>query len=297
MYVVTFNKQRETVPCPLCGSDQYQPVRGKDVVRCLACGFVYLRDRPTASWLENYYSNVYAVNQPGAAPPVRRPANLALVETPEFYQARREEFWKEVKEVYGKPVAQCSLIDIGCGWGGFLYTAAKEGAKGIGYEWNVPNVEFGRKFLGLEIRREHFEKANLENEIFDIIVLIHSLEHMSDPLVVLKKAKTILKKGGLLAGIVPNFESFLSEHLLENWAWLERDWHYSHFSRSSLESCAAKAGLVPEKTYSAIGDYGMEEFMRHLPREWDLQRKTTTAKNLEQAGRGEEIRFFFRKPE
>ncbi|MBU1863542.1 MAG: methyltransferase domain-containing protein [Candidatus Omnitrophica bacterium] len=292
---VTKEVDTEEVACPLCGLDDYREARGSDIVTCNNCGFTYLRVRPTEKWMEEYYSHVYAVNCAKAASPVRLPENIEIIETEEYMQARREKFLSETLDAYGKDVDGKKIIDVGCGWGGLLYTARKYNLYSVGYEFNVPNVHFGKEKLSLDIRSEHFTKAKLNAASVDFVTFVHSLEHLSDPGAALQKAFKILKKGGIVAGIVPNFGSFLSTFLKEQWIWLERNWHYSHFVVDSLQRLLEKSGFEIIKLYTVSGDYGEEEVLKNIEKHFPGKTREIVAKmlrNIECDGRGEEVRFF-----
>jgi cyclopropane-fatty-acyl-phospholipid synthase len=71
------------------------------------------------------------------------------------------------------------VLDIGCGWGGFLkYAAEKYGIKGVGITISKEQVELGKenvKGLDVDIRFQDYRDVN---EKFDAIVSIGMFEHV-----------------------------------------------------------------------------------------------------------------------
>jgi len=82
-----------------------------------------------------------------------------------------------------------SVLDIGCGWGGFAkYAAEKYGAKVYGITVSRDQVEFANKFCqGLDVKVELKDYRALKGQ-FDRIVSIGMFEHVGS-----KNYRTFLK--------------------------------------------------------------------------------------------------------
>jgi ADP-heptose:LPS heptosyltransferase/glycosyltransferase involved in cell wall biosynthesis/2-polyprenyl-3-methyl-5-hydroxy-6-metoxy-1,4-benzoquinol methylase len=248
---------KEIIPCTLCGSADFVLTRVQDIVLCKVCGNVYLRHRMNRAAMEKYYSDVYAVNQPAAACPVRVPRSREEIDIlDDCIGAQRRGVLAEIQSLLGVDLKGKSLIDIGCGWGAFLHNARNRGMKVMGFEFTRPNVEFGRNVLGIDIRPQQFIEADIPENSIDMIVMNHSLEHVPYPFEFLEKIDYVLRPGGVFFCMVPNFESLCSDVLREKWAWIERDWHYTHFTPMTLKDTLAQTGFYIEKLYTTSGDYG-----------------------------------------
>jgi len=91
------------------------------------------------------------------------------------------------------------ILDVGCGYGFFLYHMAERG-------WQVEGIEISAE--GRHYAAEHFPrirvrpKALPDPEIpdcsFDVVTLFYVLEHLADPVGVLREVRRILKPDGLL---------------------------------------------------------------------------------------------------
>lgn len=292
--------KKERINCLSCGSKLSFPVRGNDIVQCLSCSFVYLKERLTTSEMERYYRNVYAVNDPFAASPVRVPKSIDEIESKKEYKgALREELFNEAVKYYNKDIKNKKFIDIGCGWGGLLYTANKNGMKVTGFEFTQPNVEFARNVLGFDIRQQQFDSSDIPVNSIDIITMSHVLEHVPEPVSFVKKIYDSLKNGGLFYCVVPNFNSLCSSIEKEEWLWLEREWHYSQFTPNVLKNIFEEAGFTIEKLETVSGDYGSEAPMAALKKTNPKLINTNDLKlalaEINQFGRGEEIRIIAQK--
>lgn len=260
-------------PCPSCQSDTFTPYRHSppdvEVVQCKACQLIYRRDRPDTDTLHALYQS-YADDTSH----MRLPKTFEEVRTTGL---RREEFMQEVLKRVG--ASRGRLVDVGCGWGAFLVNARERGFEVSGVELTQRAIEFGWTYLGLDIK-------SYLNGYSQVITCIHSLEHLPDLHDSLVAFHTLLLPNGLLAGIVPNISSLCSQHLGPRWAWLDPNYHYTHFTPATLHSTLARHGFTHIELFTRTGDYG--------------QAAVDTASNAlsrtPTPHEGEEIWFFARRP-
>jgi ubiquinone/menaquinone biosynthesis C-methylase UbiE len=120
-------------------------------------------------------------------------------------------------------IAGKKLLNIGSGFGIFNLVAIQQyGIDAYGIEPN--GVGFGNS---LEISKILFKDNNLpidrliaafgeeipfEDNTFDIVYSTNVLEHVQDPLKVLEEGLRVLKPGGTLQYVYPNFGSFFDGH-------------------------------------------------------------------------------------
>jgi len=97
-----------------------------------------------------------------------------------------------------------SVLDFGCGNGGFLLKARKKANKIVGIE---PAKSLKSHFLKNEI----VVHSNIDalSETFDIFTIFHVLEHIPDPRELLVKLGERLKEGGQLIIEVPSSDDAL----------------------------------------------------------------------------------------
>lgn len=127
-----------------------------------------------------------------------------------------------------------AVLDVGTGMGYLLAAFSEELPQFdiVGYDLNNEKEEFIRANGATD-----FYSGSLEDipKKFDLITLNHVLEHLPDPVSVLKQASALLKPAGYLAVIVPCFEFVYTDFFF-----LE---HCSHFTERSLNVVSALAGL------------------------------------------------------
>lgn len=114
-------------------------------------------------------------------------------------------------DLLDKYVSSGRLIEVGPGRGGMLAKTLKRG-------YSVDAVEHS-PVLAKEIEAEHgvkvlvgeFEKLEFEAEAYDSYMSFHVIEHVADVEAHLRKASSIVKRGGYAFIATPNADSF--EHL------------------------------------------------------------------------------------
>jgi 2-polyprenyl-3-methyl-5-hydroxy-6-metoxy-1,4-benzoquinol methylase len=135
------------------------------------------------------------------------------------------------------------LLDVGCGNGWFL-------KKMKNLKWDVMGVDFDSAAVdfctsqGLDVKFGSLQSQNYPENHFDVITINHVIEHVHDPLELVKECKRILKKNGLLIIETPNTQSWLHKYVFkENWFPLEPPRHLLIFNPKNLENLVRKAGF------------------------------------------------------
>lgn len=125
------------------------------------------------------------------------------LESTDYYTPNRPEFSRTVRFATKNNLKR--VLDIGCGAGAFLDMARKAGCETYGLEFNQSAVEKARS-KGHWISGELLE--NLPSVIcpqgFDLITLFQVLEHVRDPVGIMKSAMNRLAPGGYLSIAVPS---------------------------------------------------------------------------------------------
>lgn len=147
------------------------------------------------------------------------------------------------------------VLDIGASTGVMLDIFKENGWQTFGVEPSESSKVATRK--GHVIFSTFFEKANIEQKDFDLIILNHTLEHLVDPTNVLIKAFSLLKKGGILLVDVPNAGGIGAKLLGKNWPYLLPDEHVSQFTKKSLSNILVQPGfnVIHFESRSGIFEY------------------------------------------
>ncbi len=130
------------------------------------------------------------------------------------------------------------ILDFGCGKGFFLYLLKLLGYKNLyGLETSKPRAEFSRRLTGLIISEDFYSSGKIIDKKYDLISLIHVLEHIPDPFLFLDNL--ILggvENGGCVLIEVPNIKSISSLIAKNTWAHFTPHFHTNHFSISSIKN-------------------------------------------------------------
>ena len=274
-------EQFDRIVCPFCeSSDAEQYRHAADIVKCRQCHTVYLRTRMKTAAMEKLYQT-YADEGSHLA----LPANMAEASASPW---KRDYFLQEILSVNQ---TRGPLLDVGCGWGAFLLGARQNGFDPIGIELTRKAVRYANEELRLPVVDTQFLDTPLAPNSVQLLTMIHVLEHLPQPKQAIAKAFDTLRPDGLFCGIVPNIESFCSRKQGDGWYWLDPNYHYVHYSATTLRAHLEAAGFKIERMYATRGDYSPELIAKVAGRADDA-----FFAELEAHGQGEELRFFARKP-
>ena len=150
-----------------------------------------------------------------------------------------------ILSVLGLPPSKTgSLLDVGCGNGQFIARMRSFGWTVSGVDPDPAAVSYGSK-QGLHIRTGTI--ADLpETERYDVITLSHVVEHVSDPIALLRECARRLQSSGRLIIATPNINSLGHSWFKKSWRGLEIPRHFIIFSPAALQTCVVRAGLTVE---------------------------------------------------
>ncbi len=225
--------------CNLCGSTQarlFLTCQTHVLVSCAGCGLVYAAARVGAAELAEMYAHRYP---PEAFLP-QRERKLA--------KAHRELTLLE-RLTTGR-----RILDVGTSYGFFLVAARERGWSAVGVEIAPEPAEYARRTYGLDVRTGTLDTVGLDPESFDVVTIRHVLEHVPDPLGLLRQAGTLVRPGGLVLVAVPNLASLAFRLNGRYWWWIDPPTHLYYFTPRTLRAMLERAGLDVELSQSERGD-------------------------------------------
>lgn len=225
--------------CNLCGSTQARPFltcQTHVLVACTGCGLVYATERLAAGELAEMYAHRYP---PEAFLPQRQ-RKLA--------KAHRELVLLE------RLTAGRRLLDVGTAYGFFLVAARERGWSAVGVEIAPEPAEYARRTYGLDVRTGTLDTVPLEPASFDVVTIRHVLEHVPDPLGMLRQAAALVRPGGLILVAVPNLASLAFRLNGRYWWWIDPPTHLYYFMPRTLRAMLRRAGLEAVLAQSERGD-------------------------------------------
>lgn len=153
-----------------------------------------------------------------------------------WFVARRELALQFLSQV---TPPDANILDVGCGTG--------KGQDAFGRFGTVYGVDFSQDALefchqrGLErIARANAEALPLQNEKFDVVVTLDTIEHVPDDYKAISEIARVLKPGGILLINVPAYQ----------WLWGPHDvalMHHRRYSRTQLKKLLESNGFRIER--------------------------------------------------
>jgi 2-polyprenyl-3-methyl-5-hydroxy-6-metoxy-1,4-benzoquinol methylase len=231
-------------------------VNGYEIIDCIVCGFCHADPLPTEHQLQAQYIEAYYRDE--------KPEYLARAAEDAEWAAlsHRDRLSTFAAQLDGHVPKPWRILDIGCGPGFFLDTAARDGWDCVGVEPSMQAAQHARN-LGLTIIEGVFSSQLAESlRPFHAVHLNHVLEHVADPAAVIANAATVLLPGGLICVNVPNDYNPLQLALrraeeYQPW-WLAPPHHLNYFDFASLESLLTRHGF---KTVDVTTSFPMELFL------------------------------------
>src|SRR5258706_1308642 len=235
--------------CPVCSALDFRAIYddARDpitldcfrVVECSSCRAAYTIPRPAS--LDRYYPSHYRAYGPFVTRVLSTLYGL------------RVSHWARLKP------EGASVLEVGCGPGLMLAAFRRRGWRVFGIERTETAAETARQTLGPDTIATSMEGLPADAR-FDLIVLFQVLEHIGEPVALLREYANLLAPGALLIADVPNFSSWQSRFAGSKWMHLDVPRHLVHYTPDSMRHTLKCAGL----TLSALSFTSFE----HDPYGW-----------------------------
>lgn len=231
---ISFENASRTT-CPACGGSRIRPyVSARDyffvretlheLVRCAECHLCWLSNPPREDEMSSHYGDDY---------------DRMIIAPGDLYPGH----WDVVRKKLFKYVRDGSLLDIGCSSGSFLRNVKSPKWKLYGIEMSQPVADHASATTGAEVFVGDVLDADFAESSFDAVTGFHVMEHMYDPVAVMKKVLYWLKPGGIFTITLPNVDSLEARLFGRYWFGLDVPRHLWQFSPRALAAMASRAGL------------------------------------------------------
>jgi len=261
--------------CCLCGVEDVDPVGvGEDfeyrtsadtflAVKCRRCGLVYLNPRPDDDEAGRIYPDHYHAFE-------FKPQEFGFV----YKVRRRLETRRVLKWCRGLP-ENARILDVGCGDGFHLRLLKDSGQPG----WQLEGVDTDLRAVsaaraaGLSVQQGKVEELDLPAATYHLILMVMTVEHLSDPVGVLRAVGRSLAPGGRVVIVTdntasPDFQLFRGRH----WGGYHFPRHPNLFDRASLAALAGAAGLSVERIVTDFSPVNWVYSVRNWLDDWGAPR-------------------------
>lgn len=256
--------------CPICQTSSYTPHFQADnrhgrhlqtphtqfnVARCQTCGLLSV---PEVETTPDYYKLYYPTNY--------HAGSASSLLTRLWAPFARLAAHRKIKRVFkGLPQNhRYTVLDVGCGPGGFLQTLDPQLADAQGLE-PVQEAVDAAQAQGINVRQGTIQNHNLPLGAYDIITLWHVFEHLAEPNVALENLHALLKPGGRLIISTPNTQSLAARLGKKYWYHLDVPRHLHLYTPHNLAQLLQRHGFAPQQLTYTPFDYPLDLF-------WSIRR-------------------------
>lgn len=285
-----FIRTRPCHNCHLCGSEGgllYRGLRDRvfktpgdwDLKKCRnsQCGLIWLDPMPLEEDIEkayiNYYTHWRADVKSENQSAYKRFYNLikkGYLALKYGYPGQAERMWAyllgvlmylsprrradlDFRVMYTPWVPNGHFLEVGCGRGSMLKIMHDLGWHVEGVDFDLVAVENARA-KGLLVSLGSLEAQKYPDNCFDVVAMSHVIEHVPDPSRLLLECFRVIKPGGRMVIVTPNYESMGHRLFKDCWRGLEPPRHLHIFSASSLRNAVKNAGFEKVKVSTTIRD-------------------------------------------
>lgn len=236
---------------------------GAEILRCPECGLVYRSPYLSSEAMRQVYAS-------GADLGKQYPVFEGYLEASEDVSrdtATRRSFLRALATLESLSFsAPKTLLDLGCGRGLFMKLAEDRGWKTRGIDFGRENVEFARRQYGLDVEEADLFKKDWKQR-FGAVTLWDLLEHVAEPLELLRIVRGALEEGGVALAALPresNVYTWIAKGVYRASAGKSRallemlypSEHLTYYSADSAGRLFAAAGLRVEKIETEMSDLG-----------------------------------------
>ena len=232
------------IPCRVCGAatvllgtkrGQFEP-REFHLHHCPSCHFSFIAD-PWTDYEKIYSADYYAGR--GADPLVDYVFELEHPDrTIRIYEWRG--IVRAVQSLY-RLAPGSRWLDYGCGNGGLVrHVLANRLCQAEGFEegWIAAQA----RASGIPILDDR--ALDSLTAAFDVVTAIDVIEHVADPIAVMRRVRSLLKPGGLFFFTTANAEPLRSRLLA--WRYVLPEVHIGFFEPATAAAALTRAGFQPE---------------------------------------------------
>ncbi|MDR4503622.1 MAG: class I SAM-dependent methyltransferase [Candidatus Scalindua sp.] len=254
------NKERIT-QCYVCNSGKiffFKKVHGFSVYKCKTCKLIWVGDAINEKKLKSFYSSNYYTNFY-----VKRTGFKNYVGNEKNYRKNSRNNIDIISKV--KKIDFLRVLDIGCACGFYIDEIKKlKKCDVYGVEFSEWAIQYATENLGLKniFFQEKHDQFHFENNYFDIVFLLGTIEHVINPREMLVEINRILKPEGLLMITTLDTKSSIPFYLIKP------PEHFYYFNHHNLPVLLKRMGfktLINQSYFSHYYVFEIFQVLSNLP--------------------------------
>jgi 2-polyprenyl-3-methyl-5-hydroxy-6-metoxy-1,4-benzoquinol methylase len=135
------------------------------------------------------------------------------------------------------------IVEIGSGLGFQLEAFRKEGWEVLGIDPDRNSCRHATQKLNIPTIASTLDAAALPDESADVVLMLHVIEHLPDPVATLREINRVLKPGGHLVLETPRYDTLMYKLLGRRERSLRCDGHIYFYTTDSLRRTYEAAGF------------------------------------------------------
>ncbi len=238
-------KDRNYVECNLCGNDNSQILYPKSVaqahqiVKCKICGLMYANPQESVDSEKALKTNI--------------PEKLPNENGSQYIQKQTiqlKDYKKIITTVKDSGITKGKVLEIGANVGTFLNVWKEEGWEVLGLDPDKAVSLYAKNKYNINVIPLTIKEANLLNESFDVVIMLHVLEHIGNPMAELQMIHKVLKPNGILVIETPRYDSLIFKLLGRRERSISCNNHIFFFTSNTIRALLERSGFNPVKLNS-----------------------------------------------
>jgi SAM-dependent methyltransferase len=240
--------------CPVCGQSCAMEIgplktnvmlgleRGEyDLAQCQACDLVYLSPQPSEADLRTMYVDAPQFNNPTYTDPARVDAIMEYITG----------CLTRVLQRSGQSAnVAVSVLEVGAGLAWMCRAAKSLSPKHVTVGQDIsPEAVAKCPWVDFYVLGDLFDASIGERAPYHVISLTHVIEHLVDPIAVIRRCKTLLHPGGTIFVTAPHRPIGWKENskeisLWESYSYNHVPAHIQYFAKKSMRKLAEQSGCA-----------------------------------------------------
>lgn len=226
------------INCIICGSRDYKVLfRENDaqihqIVQCTGCGLMYANPQ------KETFSEAYSYCTDDSLPPLTSDDQT-------IQQAHQKilDYKEIVKQVNKEKPSKGRILEIGASTGILLNEFRNAGWEVEGLEPDQRTVKYAKEKFGIQMLQKPLEDIPFESRSFDVIIMLHVIEHLYEPHTGIAIIYRLLKDNGLLVIETPTYDTFMYRVFGRRERSISCHQHMFFFTLDTLKNLVEKNGL------------------------------------------------------